>query len=464
MPMLLVIHLGPLKKYINNYLEDSFSELLNLNLNSEESDSSGKFKHLKSIELFNDDLLIHPRVFDISFLRFRDIFTFVNSLFTYNVEDYVGLQRNDYHYDFLDQLEFLNRLDKKEFEKYNFLVEELNFKRFINKVLNTILLSIESELGFFKKNSFSFIEFNKISNRFFIFNENQHDSYITELYQKKYMDFPAGDEGWLIFFDEFSYEALSIFGIDGFINIELVANDVLEVSLISGLAPELRNAELKRIDKLKKKIEEYRKKGLSTEKIEEELRDSENLLKPYILYNKCRNLPEFENNIRCNKMIKTNISDLGKGAASIIQLILKSYHSIMDYIVSKQRFTKETFIVFIIIEEPEVFLHPNWQSKLAEFFVYLNRSIESITILVETHSEYLVRKFQHLVANKEINPKDIMIYYFHDEDNIPKGEKQIKEINIEEDGSLSDDFGPGFFDEATNMKMELLRLKKTQNN
>jgi hypothetical protein len=57
-----------------------------------------------------------------------------------------------------------------------------------------------------------------------------------------------------------------------------------------------------------------------------------------------------------------------------------------------------------------------------------------------------------------------VIYYFNAPNNIPAGEPQVKKIEILEDGSLSDDFGSGFFDEATNWKFELLKLKKTQQN
>ncbi|WP_374756318.1 DUF3696 domain-containing protein [Dyadobacter psychrotolerans] len=83
--------------------------------------------------------------------------------------------------------------------------------------------------------------------------------------------------------------------------------------------------------------------------------------------------------------------------------------------------------------------------------------------IVETHSEYLIRKLQYLTAKKQVKPSDSVIYYFHDPNNVPKGEKQVKKIEILEDGSLSDDFGPGFFDEAANWELELIRLKNAKN-
>jgi predicted ATPase len=117
----------------------------------------------------------------------------------------------------------------------------------------------------------------------------------------------------------------------------------------------------------------------------------------------------------------------------------------------------------IICEEPEANLHPAFQSKLADMFLDAQKRL-SKQFIIETHSEYMVRKFQYLVAKGEMKKEDIVIYYFNDPNNIPVGEPQVKKIEILEDGSLSDDFGSGFFDEATNWKFELLKLKKTQQN
>jgi predicted ATPase len=117
----------------------------------------------------------------------------------------------------------------------------------------------------------------------------------------------------------------------------------------------------------------------------------------------------------------------------------------------------------LILEEPEANLHPAFQSKLADMFLDAQKTFNQ-QFIIETHSEYMVRKFQYLVAKGEMKKEDIVIYYFNDPNNIPAGEPQIKKIEILEDGSLSDDFGSGFFDEATNWKFELLQLRKAQKN
>jgi len=56
------------------------------------------------------------------------------------------------------------------------------------------------------------------------------------------------------------------------------------------------------------------------------------------------------------------------------------------------------------------------------------------------------------------------VYYFSDPKNLHKGEKQAKKIEILKDGTLSQDFGPGFFDEADNLAVQLYISNKNSTN
>ncbi len=117
----------------------------------------------------------------------------------------------------------------------------------------------------------------------------------------------------------------------------------------------------------------------------------------------------------------------------------------------------------IAIEEPEIHLHPNYQSKLAEMFVdaYTNYNIHFI---IETHSEYLIRKMQTLAAKETIDADEISILYVYspDVEQRPLYMPQVKSISVKADGRLTDSFGTGFFDEADNSAMELLTLKEQE--
>lgn len=112
----------------------------------------------------------------------------------------------------------------------------------------------------------------------------------------------------------------------------------------------------------------------------------------------------------------------------------------------------------IVIEEPEIHLHPRYQSWLAEMFVDAYKHY-NIQFIIETHSEYLIRRLQTLVATKSIDPKYVLIAYVYDVAQLPLYMPQVKTIGISDDGRLEDSFGSGFYDEADNLALDLLTPK-----
>jgi predicted ATPase len=134
-----------------------------------------------------------------------------------------------------------------------------------------------------------------------------------------------------------------------------------------------------------------------------------------------------------------SIVDVGFGYSQLLPILILSQYS-----------------KILMVEEPEAHLHPNFQSILADFFSKMidepfNTSFGKYTkrqFVLETHSEYMIRKFQYLVAKKELKPEDIVIYYFGTD---PTKEDYIREIRINEFGQLSSDFGEGFMDEASRL-------------
>ncbi len=109
----------------------------------------------------------------------------------------------------------------------------------------------------------------------------------------------------------------------------------------------------------------------------------------------------------------------------------------------------------IAIEEPEIHLHPNFQSKLADMF-YEAYSKFGVHFIIETHSEYLIRKSQVLVAemgftsNKETEEKCPFQSYY-----IPLQGKPYS-LGYRKDGKFKEDFGSGFYDEASNLAFDIL--------
>ena len=82
----------------------------------------------------------------------------------------------------------------------------------------------------------------------------------------------------------------------------------------------------------------------------------------------------------------------------------------------------------------------------------------NIHFIIETHSEYLIRKLQVMVADKgnALTPNDVSLNYVEKDEH---GISTNRKIDILEDGRLSEPFGPGFYDEADGLAMELMEYK-----
>ena len=111
-----------------------------------------------------------------------------------------------------------------------------------------------------------------------------------------------------------------------------------------------------------------------------------------------------------------------------------------------------------MIEEPETNLHPKFQSKLADLFIDAYKTFK-INFIVETHSEYLIRKLQFLTAKGDANTEDTVLYYIGNPDSKKRepGEEQVRKIVIQKNGRLSKPLGSGFYDEADNLSLAMMK-------
>jgi len=174
---------------------------------------------------------------------------------------------------------------------------------------------------------------------------------------------------------------------------------------------------------------------------------------------------------------KIALADVGFGFSQIIPIILKivtlteAKEGIKTNVLDKQYDETREFIFVlptdkktVIIEEPEANLHPNLQSKLADVFVEIINYYPELNFIIETHSEYMIRRLQYLTAAKKISTDKSIIYYFNADKFVRPNETKVKAIEITSNGNLTDTFGPGFYDETTRLQFELMKLNQEQSN
>lgn len=153
--------------------------------------------------------------------------------------------------------------------------------------------------------------------------------------------------------------------------------------------------------------------------------------------------------------VETHLADKGMGSIQAMLLILRLACIIYKKAKDGQDYT-------IVIEEPELNLHPALQSKLADLLLEVNQPQKyGLKFIIETHSEYILRRSQVLVSKEELNvganENPFCVYYFPiDTEN----ELQPYRLEYQADGVFNRNFGNGFFDEASSSTLELLKLKR----
>ncbi|MBB1227724.1 AAA family ATPase [Pantoea pleuroti] len=120
-----------------------------------------------------------------------------------------------------------------------------------------------------------------------------------------------------------------------------------------------------------------------------------------------------------------NYADVGYGNSQIIPVLTAGYNM------------QEGGL--LIVEEPEIHLHPKAQAELANFFLDMYQ--ENKVVIAETHSEHLIVRLQQYIALKEIPEEDVVIYYSH----FIGDKKSLIKLELDELGNFKDPWPEGFF-------------------
>jgi len=106
----------------------------------------------------------------------------------------------------------------------------------------------------------------------------------------------------------------------------------------------------------------------------------------------------------------------------------------------------------IIIEQPELHLHPKVQSLLADFL--LSMTMLEKQCIIETHSEYIINRLRfRAAAADETTISDLMKIYFVEKKN---GQSTFRSVDVNKYGAIMD-WPEGFFDQSQSEAEEILR-------
>ncbi|MBD2075496.1 DUF3696 domain-containing protein [Phormidium sp. FACHB-592] len=122
------------------------------------------------------------------------------------------------------------------------------------------------------------------------------------------------------------------------------------------------------------------------------------------------------------------ITDVGFGVSQILPVLTLCY-----YVPENST---------IILEQPEIHLHPSVQAGLADVFIDAIKT-RNIQIILESHSEHLLRRLQRRIAEEkqEIKNTDAAIYFCEMADS---GTSIIKPLDLDEFGNINN-WPEGFF-------------------
>ncbi len=107
----------------------------------------------------------------------------------------------------------------------------------------------------------------------------------------------------------------------------------------------------------------------------------------------------------------------------------------------------------LLVEQPELHLHPDWQVELLRLFSEpLRRSAPQAgsanpQAILETHSEYLVLAAQQLVREGVLDPENVTLLAV----NVENGVTCVQRIRMAGDGEFMDPWPDGFFPQRDNL-------------
>lgn len=153
--------------------------------------------------------------------------------------------------------------------------------------------------------------------------------------------------------------------------------------------------------------------------------------------------PFFQIELTKNSELNINIKDVGQGIGQSLPLVVRAFMDNSD----------ETLI---IIEQPELHLHPGAHGSLAELFADSLKE-KNCRYLIETHSQNFILRLRRLVAEGKLDKDDLVIYSI--EFNESTNSNNLKRIEVDQLGEVN--YWPkNVFNESLDEALAIRRAQK----
>lgn len=128
---------------------------------------------------------------------------------------------------------------------------------------------------------------------------------------------------------------------------------------------------------------------------------------------------------------KSNLVDTGYGFSQVLPIIVQLWLLKCNTSLGKRVLEKE---ILLVVEQPELHLHPAFQAKLMDVFVALIKEMQQVgikfKIVFETHSETMINRLGYLISCAELKKELVNIILVEKENQ----ESQFKQVGFTNDG------------------------------
>ncbi len=128
---------------------------------------------------------------------------------------------------------------------------------------------------------------------------------------------------------------------------------------------------------------------------------------------------------------EVKITDVGFGVSQVLPALVQAYYCPPNSTVW--------------MEQPEIHLHPQVQAELADALISATKSVQdgkprNTQLIIESHSEHLLQRVQRRIAEGELQPNDVAVYFC----KRSKSGAELEELQIDDFGEISN-WPDGFF-------------------